>query len=397
MQKSVLAAAGTYLSNGLLGAMLGPVVPALMTHFHKTYSLPGYLVFAQVLGSVIGVPLGARLSQRFGHRTVVAAVSVVTAVATMLLSTLPGLPGFYALLAIIGFGVGASEAIIASYAMVTFPGRRAVVMSNLEVAYAVGALISPAIASVFLHLQAWPWTFVAVSIIMLASTGLWLTNHTETVPDGPQLQLDANPPASVTASPHRQAVLLAVFGGITFLYVGVETSLNNFLPAIFIPHFHVPAYLASLSVSALWIAMVIGRVATGFVIRSVRYTPFLVVSSIAVAVSLCCLSLMRDSALGYTLVFAAGLFMSGIFSVNLVLANHSLSIRPHIVTSVVTLSASIGAGILPIPFGFALNHTNSTVTLSMLAAVMLLLTLAFLLVGASVRHAPESTAELPLT
>lgn len=398
MQKSVLAAAGTYLCNGLLGAMLGPLVPLLMAHYHKTYALPGYLVFAQVIGSVIGVPLGVRLSQRFGYRAVVSTASLGTAAATLLLTTLPNLSGFYALLAIIGLCFGASESIIASYTMATFAGRRAVVMSYLEVAYAIGALVSPVIASVFLRLHAGPWTFAAVSLITLASAAVWLTNRPEVVSNEPQLRQDANPPVTVTASRRRQSVLLAVFGVITFLYVGVETSLNSFLPAIFIPHFHVPEYVASLSVSALWIAMVIGRIATGFVIRTVRYTPFLVASTALVAVSLGVLSVMRVAVAGYLLVFVCGLFMSGIFSINLVLANHSLSIRSHVVTSLVTLSAVIGGGVLPIPFGYALNHTTSSNALSLLAAAMLFLTLAFVFVAWNVRHEPESsTVHLPLT
>lgn len=400
MQKFLWAACGTFFVNGLTNAVLGPMVPKLMSHYHVSYTAPGYLVFAQFLGFLVGVPVCAQLARKFGVRPVLWTACLGLAVALSVLTWKPPFYVFYICMAVSGLSVGGTESVIAARIMEAFVGRRAVTMSYLEVSYGLGALVSPTVASVFLKIQHWPLSFLTVGLAGLLVVVLWSAARPDEQSEQSEQvmhaehQLDAETRPAKTLSRRSEWLLLSIFLLITLLYTGSESSLNSFLPAILMAYLHIPAYLSALSVSALWAAMVLGRVATSFVIRRVRYAPFLVVSSAGMASSLVILSLMRAPFFTYLAVFILGLFMAGIYSINLVMANHSTSISPRLVTSLVTVFGGIGAGILPITVGFTLNHTSPFAALQLIAAAAALLLVCFMTVSWSVRN-PIHASGLP--
>lgn len=104
------------------------------------------------------------------------------------------------------------------------------------------------------------------------------------------------------------------------MYVGIETSLVNFLPSIFVQQYHLDTSAATLSVTFFWIAMVVGRIFSGAIAEKFNYNRFLVTSTLGVILFLVGMALVKNTILAFIIVLMLGLCLSGIFAVVLVFA-----------------------------------------------------------------------------
>jgi len=130
------------------------------------------------------------------------------------------------------------------------------------------------------------------------------------------------------------------------------------MSSIFLNHLEVTPYYASLSISLFWIAMVIGRAATGWIIRKVNYASYLRWSMFGTLVVIVLFALSRDAVVGFILVIIMGLTMSGVYSITMVYANHTLPGMTRLVTSLVTAFAGFGAAVFPALIGYSMDHSG---------------------------------------
>ncbi|GMA57427.1 hypothetical protein GCM10025858_19300 [Alicyclobacillus sacchari] len=192
----------------------------------------------------------------------------------------------------------------------------------------------------------------------------------------------------------RRSEKWALFGLFMFailVYVGVESCVNNFFPAIFANHLHLSASAASLSVSLFWIAMVVGRMATGWVIRRLPYRPYLTLATGGTLVVMLAIAMTQWPFAAYVEAFATGMFMSGIYVVTLVFANHSFPEMTALVTRLVTFLLSIGGAILPTAFGWIMTRTSAFVAVLSLAAFAAILFAAIIAASAFTRSRSRMT------
>jgi FHS family glucose/mannose:H+ symporter-like MFS transporter len=144
-----------------------------------------------------------------------------------------------------------------------------------------------------------------------------------------------------------------------FMYAGVESSLNNFLSSIFITYLKAIPSFASLSIGTFWVAMLAGRIATGWIIRKVTYERYLLFSIIGAIFSLVLFILFKNMLAGYLLLLVLGLAMSGIYSITMVYANHTLSgLSARIVTGFITGFSGLGGAVFPAVIGFAMDRAG---------------------------------------
>ncbi|WKB35690.1 MFS transporter [Terrilactibacillus sp. S3-3] len=109
--------------------------------------------------------------------------------------------------------------------------------------------------------------------------------------------------------------------------------------------------------------MVIGRAATSWIIRKITYSRFLLFSIIGALVSLILFILCKSAATGYLFIGMLGLMMSGIFSITMVYANHSLPDHSRLVTSLITGFSGLGSAIIPALAGLSMDRSGTAVTL----------------------------------
>lgn len=372
-----------YVVAGLINVVFGSVMPDLLAHYHAAYAAGGQLVFAQFIGFLAGVP-AASLAHRFGHRHTLALAAAAVGVCQLALGALPPFPLLYPCAFISGLGVAMTETAVATHIMEAYPGRRAVVMSRLEVAFGLGSFLMPSVTSFLIAKSVWRGAFFLTAATEIGLAVVWLLTRADRTA-GAGGALDRPSAAQPALSGAGRRIALIVFMVMIFVYVGVEASLSGFMPALFIPYVHVTPAVASLAVTVFWGAMVAGRAVTGRLMRHVSYRPFLLVSCGLTLAAVGAMALLPNAYVVYTLAAAAGLFMSGIFAVTLVFANHSLPGDERRVTSLLTLCAGVGGATLPAIVGYVMDRVPpapSILVIAGYAALMLLCLLTAIWVNA---------------
>ncbi|WP_176344057.1 MFS transporter [Priestia aryabhattai] len=382
MKKFALASYALYLLGGLVITAVGSVLPQLLTHYHVSYTVGGQLVLVGSLGFLIGVPLSSFLLGRFSEMNLLTISALMIALSQIGMLLLPPFEWIIVFNFLNGIGVAALEVVVATLMMEVFIGRRAIVMSYLEVSFGLGALLMPLIASLLISQNSWRYSFFITSILALLMVVVckMIPFKKETVSTSESGASDANSePAPVLAKNQRWKIL-ALFSVMIFMYAGVESSMNNFLSSIFIVYLDVIPSQATLSISVFWVAMLIGRVATGWVIRIVTYERYLFGSIGGTIVSLVLFILLKEAVAGYILLAFLGLAMSGIYSITMVYANHTFTGSARIVTSLITGFSELGGAVFPALIGFTMDASGITSALWYITAFACLYLLALCII-----------------
>ncbi|UNO50667.1 MFS transporter [Alicyclobacillus acidoterrestris] len=373
MRAYVWMSCGMYFMNGLATAMLGTVLAPFLAHYHVSYALGGVFVLLQFAGYLLGVPASTIVVQRYGHRIAILLAGLCIGIAETTIGCLPLLPVALFMSCLNGVGLAMTQTTIASSMIEWFEGRRAVIMSRLEVAFGLGCLIIPLCESRLLAVHIWQVGFWIVGIFALLISLAWpfvSINPESNANEGP---MDAYTRAPKVTSTQSKVVFMALFLFMILLYVGLESCFNNFLPAIFMSYLGQRADVASLTVTAFWTSMVVGRTLTGWAIRKVNYSQFLLSSIGATLLFVMVMASWRSISLFYVISCFIGLSMSGIYVVTLVYANHTFPGQGSRVTRWVTVFAGVGGAALPGIFGYCMDQLSVDQNLWLLAGFTFLL------------------------
>jgi MFS transporter, FHS family, glucose/mannose:H+ symporter len=352
-----------YFLGGLVMTTIGSVLPKLIEHYGLTYTESGQLVFLGSAGFLIGVPFSSFLLKKISEKAVLSLAASFVAIAQLVILLLPPFGWVLVFNFLNGLGTAAFEIVVATLMMELFVGRRAIVMSYLEVAFGLGALLMPLIASLFIFLNIWRFSFLITSALAVLMAFTWAKIPFPVMEEDHSKPLDASSPPPAFIDGNAKWILLSLFVLMIFMYGGLEGSLNNFLSSIFINYFKETPSFSSLSVGVFWVTMVIGRLATGWIIRKVTYSRYLVWSMLATLTILVLFILLNNNIAGYIFVGILGLTMSGVYSITLVYANHSLPGLARLVTSFITGFAGLGGAVFPALIGFTMDHTATSVAL----------------------------------
>ncbi|MDQ0495337.1 MFS transporter [Paenibacillus brasilensis] len=369
-----------YLLIGVTSVLLGALLPVLLPHYGRGYSDGGLLLFLQFFGFLVGVLLSPLMALHIGRKSVlsIALVSILTACA--ILGLLPSWTWVIVMTIWVGFGSGIIESSIGAFTIEFTEEQKAVAMSKLDVYFALGALLIPAVVSLYIWLGMWYLTFYTISLLTLIIALFWLTMPASSSSHLAQADLRTSERSVEQArysGQHR--MLLGIFIVFFFVYMGLELGLMNFLPSILIETLQLRESVASLGVSLLWIAMIIGRMFSGRIAESSGYIPFLLWSVIGTFCFLVAMVFVTNQWATYLLVFGAGLFMSGLFCIALVYANMLIPGMTERTTSILIASGGIGGSVLQYVIGWSMSEWPVTATLWILGAFSLILLLAVIL------------------
>ncbi|RYL95054.1 MFS transporter [Sporolactobacillus sp. THM7-4] len=364
MRMFTLASCALYFLTGLTSISIGSVMPQLLNHYHVSYTIGGQLIFTGALGFLAGVVIASYLNSRFQPKPLLTLSSLIIACAQAGIFLLPPFPVFMGLYFMNSMGSATIGVVVATMIIEVFVGRQAVAMSYLEVSFGLGALTMPILASFFIALDIWRFLFIITTVLAVLLAFVWtkISYSKHNVNTSERLDAAGN---SENRPPEagKKWVMLGLFALIVFLYGGLEGSLNNFMSSIFSIYLGSVAYYASISIGVFWAAMVVGRAATGFIIRKVTYSRYLLTNIIGAIISLVLFIILRNVATGYFFVATLGLMMSGIYSITLVYANYSIPNSAHLVTPVIAGLSGLGSAVFPAFTGFAIDHAGMLWTL----------------------------------
>lgn len=380
MRRIFALSCGFYLLIGITSVVLGALLPVLLTHYERGYSDGGFLLFLQFLGFLVGVLVAPSMTARIGRKSMLTIALICIVVAYAVLGFLPSWSVVLLLTILVGFGSGIIEPSVGAFTIEFTENRKAVAMSKLDVFFALGALLIPAVAALYIWLDLWHLTFYTVSALSLILMLLWVTMPTSAAS---YLKQAGENTASHTAGRARYSRkhlgLLTIFVIFFFIYMGLELGLMNFLPSILVERLQLQESVASLSVSILWIAMIIGRLFSGKIAEAVNYMPFLIWSTVGTLLFAVAMVFVTGQWATYVLIFGTGLFMSGLFCIALVYANLLIPGMTERTTSILIASGGIGGAILQYVTGWSMSAWPVVNTIWILAGFCLILLFTLIL------------------
>ncbi len=218
------AAHAAFVPIGIVTVLLGPLLPILSSRWSLNYEQAGWLFTAQFLGSTAGVLGSGFLVARRGFRLAILAGLLVIAlgVGTLAFSGRP-----LGLICILCDGVGLGLAIPAINLFVAGanPERRSAALSLLNFFWSVGAVASPFIVGLAVHLDR-----IGLFLILLAGLLFLMSLAIAAMPLSfvePDSTTPKQGPAAVQVS--RDWPALFALGALFFLYVGAENAFGGWI------------------------------------------------------------------------------------------------------------------------------------------------------------------------
>jgi FHS family glucose/mannose:H+ symporter-like MFS transporter len=146
--------------------------------------------------------------------------------------------------------------------------------------------------------------------------------------------------------------LTALLVLLYFCYVGTEVSIVNYLPATFVERLRASNFIASLSVTAYWLTMVVGRLVAGALAERMTYYRYLIWSTIGMIGALSALPVTRGVPAAFVIVLLLGLLMSGMAAVALIFATRLLPPEKTEQTASLLIAAGgLGGALMPLIVG----------------------------------------------
>ncbi|RFA32184.1 hypothetical protein CAI16_18840 [Virgibacillus dokdonensis] len=248
----------SYLLIGFSTVIFGSVLPTLLEEYQLKYEYGGLLIFFQFLGFLLGVSITPRLIKILKYRKTVACSLLILILVHLLISLKPGWIIVILLAAGNGFGFGTLQTSFSTLLLELVPKKRAVIMSNLEVYFGIGALTMPLLSALLLNINFWNGAFLYTLGLAVLLFFIWLNikniNINETV-----FNEKSNRTRNTFKLSSQNLKLTILFIIFIFLYVGIETSIINFWPTLIVKSHNVSNAFGNVSVTLFWIAMLIGR------------------------------------------------------------------------------------------------------------------------------------------
>jgi len=318
----------------------------LLPYIGKSYglgsSVEGRLFPANFTGFAIAVLLCGALSDRYGRKAVLLVATAFYGIGLALFGYAPTFGTTLFAAGLVGAGSGAMETVASALAADLYPKNRAAIINGLQIAFGVGAGISPALAHNLLH-SGIDWrtlylSFSGATAILFLALAFQKFPRIAHAAEG----LDIKAIRAMSREP-----IFLILCVSEALYVGSETGLFSWMPTYFERQGVSGRALSGIVVSVFWTTMTIGRIVTGALIGRVALLKLTILLGAGGAIA-AALALVWSGPL-VTMVFVglAGFFFSGIFGLVLAEAGNRY---PHVsgtVIGCVVASGGVGGAVFP--------------------------------------------------
>ncbi len=350
-----------FLMAGLATFLLGPILPLLTARWHLSDQQAGLLLLAQFTGATLG---GATVSRRLPQAFLLGLTSAT--LGFFLFANAQHLPLACIGLLVGGFGVGRIIAAVNIIAGDRYTRHRGSALARLNIAFALGCLLSPLLAAVLTPRFALNHLLIAFALLFaLIDIPLRLEIRRF---DEPQ-----PPAASLTTSSLLTPIFL-LFATILFLYGALETCLSAWLTTYTLRYGGSSLVLSQYTLVLLLCGLTAGRYVASLLLKRIPEATLLRIALVLTIVTAAALAVARTAPLIAILAVAVGICLAPIFPAAFALY---MAAQPTPRQAGLVLAASgLGAASIPWLMGVVSTHTHSlrlALTLPILTAIALLL------------------------
>ncbi|HKV27539.1 MAG TPA: MFS transporter [Candidatus Acidoferrales bacterium] len=302
---------GGFVATGMVTTLLGPVLPFLTTRWHLDDTHAGLLFTAQFAGSMAGVLLSSVILTRRGFRPSLVAGFGLMGAGVAALGFVTWIVG---LISVVLFGLGLGLTIPTTNLLVaeSSPHRRAAALNTLNLAWCVGAVVFPFIATWFIKIHRLP------AMILLVGGGVFVfalifASPLATIAE----RRDTPQTGGATKRARVQMRVLAILGLLFFLYVGTEGAVSGWV-ATFGRRIHTGAGIGWVIVpSFFWGGLLLGRALAPLSLRRVREIPLARAGLVLATLGTCAVLIAKSLPLLTAGAGLAGLGLSAVFPITI--------------------------------------------------------------------------------
>jgi len=339
---------------GMITTLLGPILPFLASRWRLDDSRSGLLFTVQFGASMAGVLLSGYILSRRGPRIclVIGYACMGVGVAALAVSSWSAGMIF---IACYGFGLGWSIPTTNLLIAESNPHRRAAALNTLNLAWGLGAVALPVVATGFLRVQRVP-----AMLFGLAATSLLICAMLTRGPAWNWKTPPAKAPAPVaTQQMSSQTSSLVILGMLFFLYVGTENSFSGWT-ASFARRISAGTQADwALVPSFFWAALLLGRAVAPLVLRRMHEIALARTGLfLTVAGALVVLSSGRYASLAAG-VALAGFGLSSIFPITISQFSYRFGQSASRFVGAMFALAGLGGATLPWLVGFTSHRFGS--------------------------------------
>ena len=251
-EPSILAFAPIFLYfvvAGMATVMLGPLLPALISQWHIQDAQAGSLFAASFAGQFTGAWISS-----YNLRGSIIYGAAISAIGCCIMA-FTGYPLAHIALFALGIGIGAGLTAGNILVGTAFTASRARLLANLNVAWGIGAITCPLLVQAVGKDNTRTFFLITAAILILTDFYAITLPFANQRPRATQSSFLPAPSLSLLPLPLPQLIL---FGSAIFLYVGVENSLNGWLPT-YAGRVNPTAHTSNIALT-FWVAELVGRV-----------------------------------------------------------------------------------------------------------------------------------------
>ncbi len=331
--------------------MLGPMMPDLIADYDLSLAGGGLFMSLQSAGGILSILVAAGGADRVHKTRLLALLFSLYAAGLHLISTAPLYPLLLASFALVGASTSVLDAISTAFIADLHPHRRDIRLSQLHTFFAIGALLGPLLTRTLLDLGGtWQDVYSTLGYVCLLVLGLFLLSTRSPHPAAPAEEVTQSGPLQVLAivTSSRMWSLCV----IAFLYLS-QSGLVVWLPMYVETHLHSSPLLGSISVSAMWVGIIIGRWGYGFLTPYIDVPTTLRWGALLGGISLITGFTLQSPGLLVLTVGLKGALTGPVLPLVLHLACSRFPTNSGAVSCLIFLSGFLGTMIFPWLLGFA--------------------------------------------
>ena len=344
-----------FVMTGIMTTFIGPILPALSSHWFLTDAQSGDLITAQFLGSMAGVALSGMLTLRRGFKFPIAlgfACMGLAAIGLIVASWRAALALFFCNGAGLGLVIPSTNLLIAE----TDRENASAALNLLNFSWGAGATICSFVVARLTRMGGLSVLLVVLAVLC-AFLAMTFVFGTRSFRQGTRISKD-----EAVASNINSLRFITLLGAMFFLYLGTESAVGEWI-ASYTKRIHVSqGDFWMLSPSFFWGALLAGRALAPIGLRWIAEIKF---ARMGVVLALCGVAILLQASTPLAIAGAAGLTGFGlapVYPITIAILTKEYGTAASRISGLLFALAGLGGATAPWLVGLVSTHFGNLKT-----------------------------------